>query len=215
MLLIYPPVAKPCEPPAGIACLAGALRGHDLPCTLLDANLEGLFYLLDLPFTANDTWSHRAHRNLKTHIASLKTAELYLNPARYQRAVADINRVLEMTGKQHQLSISLANYQDPNLSPLKSHDLLKAAKDPKKNIFYDYFANRLSQIIDKEQPAMVGISLNYLSQAITTFAMIGFIKQRYPDLPIILGGGLVTSWLRNQSWDNPFAGLVDQMIAGP
>jgi hypothetical protein len=31
MLLIYPPAAKPCEPPAGIAHLAGALRGNGLP----------------------------------------------------------------------------------------------------------------------------------------------------------------------------------------
>ena len=44
MLLIYPPVAKPCEPPAGLAYLAGALRGNDLPCTLLDANLEGQLF---------------------------------------------------------------------------------------------------------------------------------------------------------------------------
>ena len=46
MLLIYPPMAKPCEPPAGIARLAGALRGHRIPCTLLDANLEGQRFLL-------------------------------------------------------------------------------------------------------------------------------------------------------------------------
>ena len=42
MLLIFPPVAKPCEPPAGIAKLAGALKAHGVPCTVLDANLEGM-----------------------------------------------------------------------------------------------------------------------------------------------------------------------------
>ena len=172
MLLIYPPVAKPCEPPAGIAYLAGALRGHGLPCTLLDANLEGLFYLLARPATVNDTWSRRAYSKLKANIKALKTPDLYRNPARYQQAVADVNRVLEMSGKEHQLSLTLANYQDHNLSPLKSCDLLKAADQPDHNIFYGYFAERLSQLIDQEQPSMVGISLNYLSQALTSFAMI-------------------------------------------
>src|SRR3989337_1951299 len=31
MLLIFPPIAKHCEPPAGIAKLAGALRAHGIP----------------------------------------------------------------------------------------------------------------------------------------------------------------------------------------
>ncbi|HIJ79232.1 MAG: radical SAM protein [Desulfobulbaceae bacterium] len=215
MLLIYPPLAKPGEPPAGIACLAGALRGHDLECTLLDANLEGLFYLLERPCPATDTWSRRACAKLRANIAALKNPELYRNPARYQQAVAEVNRVLEMLGKQHELSLSLANYQDADLSPLKSRDLLQAADQPEQNIFYPYFAERLSRLIEQEQPPLIGISLNYLSQALTTFAMVGFIKQRYPGLPIVLGGGLVTSWLRNPAWRNPFAGLVDHLIAGP
>ena len=46
IILIYPPVAKPCEPPAGIARLSGMLAGLGVEHRLLDANLEGLLYLL-------------------------------------------------------------------------------------------------------------------------------------------------------------------------
>ncbi|HAJ26625.1 MAG TPA: hypothetical protein DCG53_05175, partial [Syntrophus sp. (in: bacteria)] len=46
-LLIHPPVSKPCEPPAGIARLAGSLREHGISCTVIDANVEGLHFLLD------------------------------------------------------------------------------------------------------------------------------------------------------------------------
>ena len=42
MILIYPPVAKPGEPPAGIAKLCGALNHHGVGYRVLDANLEGL-----------------------------------------------------------------------------------------------------------------------------------------------------------------------------
>ena len=31
----------------------------------------------------------------------------------------------------------------------------------------------------------------------------------------MLGGGLVTSWLRRPGWKNPFDGLIDHLIAGP
>lgn len=215
MLLVFPPVAKPCEPPAGIALLAGVLRGHGLPCTLLDVNLEGLLYLLDSPPVASDTWSRRACRGLSDNLAALKDPQLYTNPDRYRRAVADVGRVLDLIGRPHGLSLSLANYQDQGLSPLKSADLLRAAATFESNIFYPYFRERLPDLIATQKPELIGISLNYLSQADSTFALIGFLKKQYPALPVVLGGGLVTSWLSNSAFTHPFAGLVDHLVAGP
>jgi len=216
MLLIYPPLAKPCEAPAGIARLAGTLRGHGLTsCTLLDANLEGQLSLLGRQPPADDTWTRRACRAIDANLHQMRSPEIYTNPARYQRAVADINRVLEQVGLQQQLGLNLANYQDPTVSPLKSADLLRCAGDPEHNIFFPWFAERLTRILEETNPQMVGLSLNYLSQAPTTFAMIGFLKRIAPGLPIVAGGGLITSWLRNPAWNNPFAGLIDHLVAGP
>ena len=215
MLLIYPPLAKPCEAPAGIAQLAGVLRGHDMECTLLDANLEGQLHLLGRQPQANDTWTRRACRGVSDNLSKMRSPEIYTNPARYQRAVADINRVLEQVGLARQLDLTLANYQDPTISPLKSAYLLRCAGDPEDNIFYPWFVERLTRILETTNPKVVGLSLNYLSQAPTTFAMIGFLKKIAPGLPIVAGGGLITSWLRNPAWDNPFAGLIDHLVAGP
>ena len=214
MLLIYPPIAKPCEPPAGLARLAGVLRGHGLPCTLLDANLEGLLHLLAAPQEGSDNWSRRACRHAAANLTALRTPQLYTNADRYQRAVADLNRVLELSGRPH-LLLSLANYQDSGLSPTNSADLLAAAERPGENIFFPWFAERLPALIAEKNPALVGFSLNYLSQALCTFAMIGFLKRHFPRLPVVLGGGLVTSWLSNPAWRNPFAGLADHLVAGP
>ena len=216
MLLIYPPLAKPCEAPAGIARLAGALRGHGLAdCTLLDANLEGQLHLLAQQPPADDTWTRRAFRAVNDNLDRMRSPDLYTNPARYQRAVADINRIVEQVGLQRQLNLNLANYQDSTVSPLKSADLLRCARAPEDNIFYPWFVERLTRILETSNPQMAGLSLNYLSQAPTTFAMIGFLKRIAPGLPIVAGGGLITSWLRNPAWSNPFAGLIDHLVAGP
>jgi hypothetical protein len=40
-----PPVAKPCEPPAGIARLAGALQAGGVDCRVYDASLDGMLNL--------------------------------------------------------------------------------------------------------------------------------------------------------------------------
>ncbi len=128
--------------------------------------------------------------------------------------MADINRVLEVSGKRHGLQLSLANYQDEGKSPLKSSDLRLAGDDYASNIFYDYFSNRFEQLIETTSCRFIGFSLNYLSQALCTFAMIGYLRARHPEKKIILGGGLVTTWLSRPGWNNPFRGLVDHLVPG-
>ncbi len=215
MLLVAPPLVKPCEPPAALASLAGAVRAAGGRCTLLDGTVEGLYFLLGSTVEARDTWTRRAKRNLDTNLARLRSSRIYENPARYKRAVADVNRMVEQAGRRRNLRLQLANYQDPALSPLNSEDLLRSAAGPEDNIFSPWFSARLTELIEGEKPALVGFSLNFLSQALTCFAMIGFVKKLFPGLQVVLGGGLVTSWMRSPGWANPFAGLVDHCIAGP
>jgi hypothetical protein len=214
VLLIFPPVAKPSEPPAGIAVLSGALTAHNVDHTLLDANLEGLLSLLKKPFTPADTWTRRAYRNRSKNLTSLRSWQTYQHIDTYKRLVLDINHLLTMAAGDG-VRISLADYIDARLSPVKSQDLLYAAGHPAENLFYAYFSKRLGQIIKRDKTTVAGFSLNYLSQAITTFAMIGFLKQEFPDVTIILGGSLVTSWMSANHREGLFHGLVDHCVAGP
>ena len=214
VLLIFPPVAKPSEPPAGIAVLSAALTAYNVNHTLLDANLEGMLSLLARPFAPADTWTRRAFRNLSKNLSSLKSPRAYKNIDTYKRAVLDINRLLTMAGGE-EVRISLADYTDARLSPVKSDDLLYAAQHPAENPFYAYFSKRLPAIIERDKTTMVGFSLNYLSQALTTFAMIGFLKQGFPGITIVLGGGLVTSWMSGVRREGLFNGLINHCVAGP
>jgi radical SAM superfamily enzyme YgiQ (UPF0313 family) len=113
------------------------------------------------------------------------------------------------------LRVSLSDYKDERLSPIKSRDLLCAAEKPEKSPFYPYFRDWLIPQSSGADDGYVGISLNFLNQALTVFSMIGYLRREKPDAKILLGGGLVTSWLKQPAWDNPFSGLVDGMIAGP
>lgn len=215
MILVYPPVAKPSEPPAGIAKLSGALNLHGIKHRILDANIEGLLYLMQRPKPFSDTWTDRAFRTISDNLALMKNGKGCANFDRYKRAVMDINRVIEVSGVESGVTAGLANYKHKWLSPLKSRDLIRAAENPEENLFYPYFRERLSGLLKDEQPSIVGFSLNYLSQALCTFAMAGFLRKERPELTIILGGGLVTSWMKRPDWRNPFSGLVDHLVAGP
>ena len=213
MLLIFPPIAKACEPPAGITRLAGALQSNSIPCRLWDANLEGQLWLLNQPPTVDDTWTRRAWRSRHNHLDALRDHGTYAKPGRYGSAVNDLNRLLLMAGKPMRAEVGLADYRQVDLSPVRSQDLLTAAAHPEKNPFFPFFQHHLPKLLDGV--SMVGLSLTYLSQALCSFALIGLIRQQSPGVRIVLGGGLVTSWLSRPDWQNPFGSLIDDLISGP
>jgi len=214
LLLVHPPVVKPCEPPAGIAKLSGALSSHSIRHGVVDLNLECLLAILSDNIEDTDTWTRRAKRSLAGNIETLKTWRGYASADRYRRAVADLHRLFQMRVPSHIGRLTFSDYQHLNRSPLRSTDLLWAAENFDSNIFYPYFSNRLRSLSEELGAQVIGFSLNYLSQALCTFSMIGFIKKSLPHIKVVLGGSLVTSWLRGGMWKNQFNGLIDQVIAG-
>jgi hypothetical protein len=219
ILLIHPPVAKACEAPGGPARLAGSLRRRGVACRIWDANLEGQLRLMEEGQSGAEAdagvWTRRAAKHLAENLVALHSCELYRNPDRYRRAVMDMNRLLATAARPYGVRLSLADYEDERLLPVRSADLLQAAAAPEVNPFYHWFRERLPEILAETPVSYIGFSLNYLSQALTTFAMIGFLRQAFPEVRIVLGGGLVTSWIRRPDWRTPFKGLVDELIAGP
>jgi hypothetical protein len=217
ILLIYPPVAKPCEPPAGIARLSGTLGSRGIEHRLLDANIEGLLYMLRTPAPgggASDAWTKRAVRNCKQNISAMREPALYRNLDRYKRAVTDLGRVLSAASPAGS-SVGLVNYENEQMSPLRRADLLRAAERPDLDPFYPYFKARLRSLFKEREPSFVGVSVNYLSQALAAFSMIGFMRREIPGVRVILGGGLITSWLNKPGWDDPFSGVADYLVGGP
>lgn len=222
VLLIHPPLVKPSEPPAGLARLAGALRRHRIPCTIVDANIEGLLFLLGRRAAAGrqakgaveDVWTKRACRHLEENLDFLRTADAYRNIDRYTRAVMDINRTLAQSVPEGRFRLSLSDYEDRRLTPVSSRDLIAASAAFQENPFYEYFQEMLQAVIKQGRPSWIGVSLNYLSQALCSFAIIGVIRRSYPDIKIVLGGGLITTWMHLLNENNPFQGLVDMFISG-
>lgn len=218
MILIHPPVAKPCEPPAGIARLSGALSDHGRSHTVLDANIEALLYVINGTRLQShhqyDRWTTRALRNISKNHEAIKKRGTYKNIDRYKRTVIDLNHAVEQWAV-HGAFPGIANYRHAHLSPLRSDDLIQAAEHPEENPYYPYFSRRLPELLERNVPLFAGFSLNYLSQALCTFSMTGFLKKCFPGLKIVLGGGLVTSWMKSPHWQDPFKGLIDHFIAGP
>ncbi len=215
ILLIHPPIAKPCEPPAGIARLAGALQAGGVDCRVYDASLDGMLNLGHGFMGGDDTWTRRAVKHWNANLTALRSPDLYKTRDRYKRAVLDLNRVLHKAGRAFGNTISFSNYVSAGLSPVRSRDLIQAAETHEANPFFPTFSAKLEALFAEKVPDLVGLSINFMSQALCAFAMMGFLKKRFPQTGIICGGGLVTSWRHIPGFKNPFEGLVDKLVSGP
>lgn len=215
MLLLYPPLTRPSKPPAALAYLAAGLRCHGISCTPCDLNLEGLHYLLAKGQRGDDTWTKRAAKKLPEHLADLGRSRGFQSFSRYCRTVADLNRLVAVAGKARKLQLSLADYYDPQLSPLTSTDLIQAAENYQDNIFHPFLSIRLEELCRQDDDPLIGISLCYLSQALCAFAIIGYLRAHHPERRIVVGGGLVSTWLARPGRHQLFAGLIDHLVAGP
>jgi len=216
ILLINPPLVKPTEAPPGIARLYGTLRGEGAKCSIIDANIEGILHLLGTVPPDCDKWTRRAVRNREHNLDLIRSGQGYLDLQRYKRVVADLNRLIGKAGETlGPVRLTLSDYQHSEFSPVCSMDLLRAAERYEENPFHEYFSKRILRFMELHSPEVVGVSLNYLSQALTAFSIIGFIRALSGQIRIVLGGSLVTSWARKPRWKNPFAGLIDQVVSGP
>ena len=112
----------------------------------------------------------------------------------------DVNHLLVMKGKEFGLHLSLSDYKEEKLSPLNSRDICQAAENFTENIFYPFFSEQFEKIVQTEKEQLIGFSLNYLSQVICCFAMIGFLQRNFPDVKIVVGGGLATTWMHHANW---------------
>ncbi len=217
-MLIVPPVVKPCEPPAGMARLAACLQAHHIPTLSIDASLEGLMYFVDQPPAfelPTDPWTRRAAKHAPGHLENLRLPALYKDIARYKQAIADIQRLLRQKSAPYRSILSLGDFHHRDRSPQSSQDLVRSFETPAQSLFYPYFTHRLAHQIESFQPTWIGLSINFISQAICAFHLLGFVAQRWPWVKRVIGGSLITSWMRQANRLPDFSGMADAAIAGP
>ncbi len=76
--------------------------------------------------------------------------------------------------------------------PFMSSEILEAVDDDQINIYRDVYRMLIRPVIERERPAMVGISVVQQKQLIATFTFCKMIKEEFPATHITLGGNIIT-----------------------
>ncbi|MDX2480771.1 MAG: radical SAM protein [Desulfuromusa sp.] len=221
ILLLQPPALIPSEPPLSLAILDSALRTAGMSTEVLDANLDAYLYLLD-----EDRLSGLAGKNPKTAIRRalkhrqysldlLSSAEGATSFSRYSTAVRYLNLLLGLCSNSKDERLTLGDYQYKSYSVFNPEDLSLFSCGQVRTLFYSYFETEILPKIATCQPQRVAISINYLHQVFPAFELAGLLRRHYPDLQLIAGGGLLTSWqepLRQHDLSLP---PFDYLVFGP
>jgi radical SAM superfamily enzyme YgiQ (UPF0313 family) len=76
--------------------------------------------------------------------------------------------------------------------PFMSSEIIEALDDDQINVYRDVYKFLISDLIEKEKPDVVGISIVQQKQLISTFTFCKMIKEQFPQTHITIGGNIVT-----------------------
>ena len=219
-LLIQPPALIPSEPPLSLAILVAALSQEGIATNAIDANLGAYLYLLDgdrLSAAAGLAPATAISRALTHRAASLRLLQSGAGDCsfpRYSTAVHHLNQLLSLWNDAEQ-RLTFSDYQFRNYSPFQPDDLERFGRGAAQTLFHSYFRDELLPQIAAELPKRVAISINYRHQAFPAFELAGLLRHHYPELELIAGGGLITSWQQPLQQLDCRLFPFDRLVFGP
>ena len=222
VLLLQPPALIPSEPPLSLAILAAALKQEKVSVDAIDANLGAYLYLLNdnrLTELAGESPKTSICRALKHHQQSLtllRSPEGVKSFPRYSTAVRYLNLLLSLWSNNNKNErLTLGDYQHKGYSVFNPDSLTLFGNGDVRTLFHRYFQDELLLQIEEMQPQIVAISINYLHQVFPAFELAGLLRRQFPDLVLVAGGGLITSWQEPLRAQNLTLPPFDRLVFGP
>lgn len=170
---VFPPMTKPSEPPVGVGMLGGWLQSQGVDCELIDGRMEFLDEALDDSF-----------------VAPFRQRAVYADPARHLGALARLGEGLrQRTPPTDRLTIT---DHRPARHPLFNRGAIRQSVADSQ-VFAGAMA-RLAERIVAAAPRLCGISIGYLSQLVAGLQLARELARQAPELPVLIGGSLVSSW---------------------
>jgi hypothetical protein len=203
VLLIHPPATRPSEPPLGTGVLLSDLRRSGIRADAIDANLGAYLHLLvadRLRVAAGpgaSTTVRRAIRHAPRALSFLRSPGAAASFPRYAAAARHLAAALSAyRGESGAERLTLGDYTHGGLSEFSPSDLSRVADGREGTVFGGYFREELVPRVAGMRPRCVGISVNFRHQALPAFEMAGLLRRALPGVPVVGGGGLLTSWKR-------------------
>jgi anaerobic magnesium-protoporphyrin IX monomethyl ester cyclase len=239
LLLLLPPAWDAFQPYPSLPVLTGYLRARGIPVTQADLNLGFYLWLLRRERLV------RAYEKGRDRIAGmepdgqaatdaalrvvggpyladrcsealrvLRSRREFYDLGRYRWALATLEQACRLwSARWGGMHLSLGGLWLEGGTWLNR--LREIATDPGANPFYEYLEAELPSLVDRTQPAVVGVSVVQEDQLLAALTIGGLVKRMSPGTQVVLGGPLVASLASWWGGSSPLAPFVDMIVVGP
>ncbi|MEW5803426.1 MAG: B12-binding domain-containing radical SAM protein [bacterium] len=209
----------------------------------LDYVLTGKYVLARLaalskmePPASRWTRAKRAYLHVDRARAALKMEEGYRSFTRYRTFVHYLNDALKLVFAPYpDILVSLNNFQLLPYAPVDlANNLIKARQGLAASAFAssvrqgfcsgcqqgpcspfdEWCFDRLFPRVEQHKPDLMAFSLTYLSQVFPTFYISARLKERFPRLRMVIGGGLLNCYRDRPQSLSVLHPLFDRIILG-
>lgn len=180
ILLLFMPFWVPFIPPLGISCLKGFLSRHGYDIKTVDVNWEMDFWKTSYVYTGllNKSTMLNGKENPygETNVVFRNHLMAFINRSNE----ADYMKFLKDMIAKH----TLVDIDEESLYQL--NEIIKG--------FYMQLEAYLQELIEKEKPSVVGMSVYSGTLAASLFGF-RYIKEKFPHIMTVMGGGVFTGQL--------------------
>ncbi|MCD6290113.1 MAG: radical SAM protein [Anaerolineae bacterium] len=224
VMLFFPPSWTPAMPHPALPTLTAYLRLHGIEVIQRDLNLEVLDTVLTREFLmeslsrlqagstlharsrlprglqASIEWAFTTGPQLAEEVEEAKAiirSDRFFEGQTGSRALQIIEQGLQIASLPfHPAFLDMQHYH-PAAPVDSSRSLLRAARDPRHNIFLDIYRRHVLPDIERERPDIVGISIPCMEQMLAGMTLAHLIKKRKLPCHVTIGGPHITM-LREQ-----------------
>jgi len=258
ILLMFPPVWTPVTPFLALPALTAYLRKAGFGVRHTDVSLDFFLEYLLMPERLDamlaqilerpaegmsgpqqalfrdirdrrDVWTGRAAQ-VRRFIEDLRQEAGFFDPERCIRAQTNLYRLLRMASLSwFPTSFTFNTFQHPGIEDYAG--MIRFCDDRRANPFLDFYERTIPDLVAREAPRLVGISISTSYQAPGGLTLARFLKRRFPDVHVTLGGRHILR-LRDafekepdylpefahsvvlQDGERPLAFLLDRLLSG-
>lgn len=168
------PVSSPLHPQAALPLLKGYLRGKGFNTKVIDTNIKFYHWFLgEKPF-------------------DLTAEDLYEQPLSILSQYNKIESLLwDKSQEWDELAVGL-RYLSMKYNRTKFTELLAALDDRKANPFIEFYEELVEEEYVGTTAKIAGISITFQDQLIPAFTLAKVLREKVPDIKIVLGGQIIT-----------------------
>ncbi|MGZ4942390.1 MAG: B12-binding domain-containing radical SAM protein, partial [Halobacteriota archaeon] len=219
ILLISGPLTDPTIVPLGVPALAAHLRSEGFTVEAWDLSIDSVDMLTSAPFLleavaridrrradGNGSATKELQRaetlartlapividRIEGAKATFRDKEQFYDYSQYKEALWTFQAVTPILHAAYFPTIVDKLCYDLGKEPTVEH-ILAHLTDPDSNLFLAHFANDVVPKIERMHPPLIALSISWESQLLPSLTLCRLLRERLPDVPIILGGGYVTA----------------------